>query len=381
MKSEEPSLVSRTRYYFHNMIVKGTQARIVAFTIVTLATCVILGIILSLVPGTEGSLLTSIWNTILCALDGGTIAGMEANTGQKAILFTVTLVGIILTSVLVGIITTGIDEWLDDISHEGSKVLERQEHLLVLGYTSLTPEILHSLAQSNEKGSQTVPIVVLEGEREIVEVSKEIQSRLWGLKKTKTIFRQGYPYSEADLDLCSIEHAHSILVTTQSDEEALKTVLVCSGMLQKLGRPTPIFVICENREEFGLVQVESDVPIYLINPVRMLANVVDVMQREHPSTPTVLAGESIEVPDEATHLIITANHDVEREESDNLVLRTLLGLHSLRQKRREEGNPLTITCMLYFDRNVDPIKRAGADETILVGRLLTERVGRLVKLA
>jgi hypothetical protein len=63
-------------------------------------------------------------------------------------------------------------------------VLERQEHLLVLGYTSLTPEILHSLAQSNKKGNHTEPIVVLEGEREIVEVSKEIQSRLWGLKKT-----------------------------------------------------------------------------------------------------------------------------------------------------------------------------------------------------
>jgi amino acid transporter len=108
MKEEQVSIVDRASYHFHNLLVRGTYARIIAFTIVTVAICLILGFILSLVPSPDGDLLTSLWNATLCALDGGTIAGMEANDGQKAVLFVITLFGIVFTSMLVGIITTGM---------------------------------------------------------------------------------------------------------------------------------------------------------------------------------------------------------------------------------------------------------------------------------
>ncbi|MBQ9003664.1 MAG: hypothetical protein IJ087_17610 [Eggerthellaceae bacterium] len=202
-------------------------------------------------------MLTSLWNAMLCALDGGTIAGVEASTGQKAVLFIITIFGIVFTSVLVGIITTGIEEGLDGIAHEGSKVLERRPHVLVLGCMPVTAEILRSLAQHNEQGRYVEPVVVLEEQRDIVEVGKELDFELEAFTKTKTIYRQGCPYSKDDLGLCSIENARAILVTESSDVEAVKTVLVCAALLKELGRDVPLFVVCEKEEAFDLLQEQA----------------------------------------------------------------------------------------------------------------------------
>lgn len=379
MKEEGISFYRQARYHLHNLLVRGTFARITAFTIVTVTLCLILGFVLSLVPSPDGDLLTSIWNATLCALDGGTIAGMEGNAGQKAVLFVITLFGIVFSSVLVGIITTGIEERLDDIAREGSKVLERWPHVLVLGCTSITTEILQSLAQDNERSRHVEPVVVLEETRDVMDVGKELDLRLKAFSKTRTICRQGCPYSKKDLSLCSIERARAILVTAPSDDEAIKTVLVCVTLLQELGRETPLFVACEREEAFVSLQREADEPIYLINPDRMLERAVEAMQNERPSTQAFVAGGKVEVADPTSRLLIAANDRVEREESDDLVIRSLLELHPLCERRRAEGNPLEITCVLYFEKNVEPAKRAGADEAVLVGRLLAGRISDLIE--
>ena len=378
---ERVSIFDRARYHFHNLLVKGTLARVIAFTIVTVSICLILGFILSLVPSTDGSLLSSIWNATLCALDGGTIAGMEANNGQKAVLFVITIFGIVFSSVLVGIVTTGIEERLEAIAHEGSKVLERRPHVLVLGCAPLTAEILRSLAQKNENGQHVEPIVVLEDNRDIVEVSEELDFKLGELSKTRTIYRQGCPYSEDDLALCSIENARAILVTAQSDDEAIKTVLVCTSLLQKLERKTPLFVVCENEDSFALLQKEDSERIYLISPDRMLEIAVETIQRDYPSTQIAIAGDKVEVSDQTRLLLIKNNDRVERKASDDLVIHSLLELHPLCEKRREKGNPLEIFCMLYYEKNVEPAKRAGVDMAVLVGRLLADEISELVEQA
>ena len=379
MKEERASILSRAGYHFHNLLVRGTAARIIAFSIVTVALCLILGFILSLVPSPDGDLLTSIWNTTLCALDGGTIAGMEANNGQKAVLFVVTLFGIVFTSTLVGIITTGIEEYLEDLAHAGSKVLERRPHVLVLGYTPMTAEILRSLAQNNERGQHVEPIVVLEEARDIIEVGKELDFKLGAFSKTKAIYRQGCPYSTDDLSLCSIENARAVLVSARSDDEAIKTVLVCAPLLQELGREVPLFVVCEEESAFAFAQKEFGDLVNLINPERMLSGAVEAMSGERPSTQTAVAGDAVEVSDQTSRLLIAANDRVDHEESDDLVIHTLLDLQPLCEKRRAEGNPLEIACMLYFEKNVEPAKRMGANEAVIVGRLLADKISGLFK--
>lgn len=379
MKKDNVSLFTIARYHFHNLLVKGTFARVIAFATVTVALCLILGFILSLVPGPDGSLLTSLWKTTLCALDGGTIAGMEANTGQKVVLFIITLFGIVFSSVLVGIITTGIEERLEDIAHEGSKVLESRPHVLVLGCASMTAEILRSLAQNYEHGRHVEPIVVLEEEHDIVEVRKELDFELEEFSKTKTIYRQGCPYSKHDLGLCSIEHSRAILVTAESDDEAVKTVLVCASLLKELKREVPLFVVCEQLDVFAPLQKELGELIYLISPDRMLASAVEMMQGGHPSTQISVAGQTVEVSDRTSRLLIAANDCVEREVSDDLVIRTLLELHPLCKRRRAKGNPLEIDCMLYYEKNVEPAKRAGVTEAVLVGHLLADKISSLIE--
>ena len=379
MNEERVSIVSRARYHFHNLLVKGTFARIIAFTIVTVVICLILGFILSLVPSDDGSLLTSIWNATLCALDGGTIAGMEANTGQKAVLFIITLFGIVFSSVLVGIVTTGIEERLEAYAHEGSKVLERRPHVLVLGCGSSVLEILRSIAQNNEHGRHVEPIVVLEEKHDIVEVSKVLDFELGAFSKTRTIYRQGCPYNKDDLSLCSIERARAILVTAHNDDEAIKTVLVCAALLRKLGRKTPLFVICDDEEAFALLHKEVGEGVHFISPDRMFAQTVEAMQSEHPSTQAFIAGNAVEVSDQTSRLLIAADTEVEREESDDLVIHSLLELRPLCEKRRAEGNPLEIVCMLSLEKNVEPAKRAGADEVVLVGNLLADKITSLIE--
>lgn len=381
MKEEKISIFRRAWYHFHNLLVRGTFARIVAFSIVSVMLCLILGFILSLVPSDDGDLLSSIWTATLCALDGGTIAGIEANFGQKVALFFITLFGIVFISVLVGIITTGIEEHLEHVAHEGSKVLERRPHVLVLGCTPITTEILRSLAQHNENGRHVEPIVVLEEKRDIVEVGKELDFELNAFRKTNAIYRQGCPYSQDDLSLCSIENAHAILVTAENDVEAVKTVLVCTASLKELGRKIPMFVVCEDKDVFTLLRGEDDEQIHLISPESVLNHALETMSDELPATQTYVAGDKIEVSDQTRHVLIAANDSVEREESDDSVIRALLELRSLCDRRRTEGNPLVIACMLYFDKNVEPAKRAGADQTVLVGHLLADKISGLIEQA
>ena len=379
MKKEKVSIFRHAWYHFHNLLVRGTFARIVAFSIVSVMLCLILGFILSLVPSDDGDLLSSIWTTTLCALDGGTIAGIEANFGQKVALFFTTIFGIVFISVLVGIITTGIEEHLEHVAHEGSKVLEHRPHVLVLGCTQVTAEVLRSLAQYYEDGRHVEPVVVLEEKRDIVEVGKELDFVLKSFHKTNTIYRQGCPYNQDDLALCSIERAHTILVTAISDDEAIKTVLVCSALLKELGRKVPMFVVCEDEDAFTLLQGEDDEQIHLISPDSVLRHTVETMQDKLSATQVYIAGDKIEVPNQTRRLLIAANDRVEREESDDFVIHSLLELRSLCDRRQAEGNPLEIACMLYFDKNVEPAKRAGADETVIVGHLLADKISELIE--
>ena len=378
---KDVSIIERARYHFHNALVKGTFARIGALTVVAVLLCFFLGFILWLIPGPEGDMLTSVWNATLCALDGGTIAGMEGNTGQKAVLFIVTIVGIVFSSVLVGIVTTGIEERLEDMAHAGNKVLERRPHVLVLGSAPVTVEVLRSLAERNEAGKDVEPVVVLEGDRDIVDVSKELDFELKEFTKTNAIYRQGCPYSEDDLRLCSIENARAVLVTLPSDQEAIKTVLVCTTLLKSLGHETPVFVICEDEGSFGLLQKEIGERIHLVTSDRTLANAVEEIRNEQPATQVAVAGDDVEVLEQTSRLLIAANDDVEPEVSDDLAIRTLLKLHSLCARRSAEGKPLEIVCMLHLEKNVDPAKVAGASETTLVGRLLADRISGLIEQA
>ena len=73
--------------------------------------------------------------------------------------------------------------------------------------------------------------------------------------------------------------------------------------------------------------------------------------------------------------------NLKHKESDDLVISALLELHPLCERRRAGGNPLEIACMLHFDKNVEPAERAGANETVLVGRLLADKIGGLIKRA
>jgi len=111
----------------------------------------------------------------------------------------------------------------------------------------------------------------------------------------------------------------------------------------------------------------------------MLTRVVEAMSDEHPSTQIVVAGDKAEVPDQTSRLLVAANDSVEHEESDDLAIHTLLELRPLCEKRCAEGNPLEIACMLYFEKNVDSAKHAGADETVLVGRLLADKISDLLE--
>src|SRR5687768_12357630 len=115
MPDREITWRDQLRYRFENTLSKGTIAIIGWLALISLSIVVLAAIVLALLgvgadPGDPGSRLGLVeggWQSLMRALDPGTMSGDEGWT-LRIMMLLVTLGGIFIVSMLIGTITSGL---------------------------------------------------------------------------------------------------------------------------------------------------------------------------------------------------------------------------------------------------------------------------------
>ena len=190
MKNGRPDLKARLGYRFDNVMSKGTAALVALLFLITAAVVVAAGILGSLVSG-DMPAGVSIWQSLMHALDAGTLAGDDtANVGHLLLMSLVTLCGIFVTSILIGIISTGFEQKLNALRKGSSKVIE-SGHTVIIGFNDSVYTLLSELIEAGANQKKNCVVIVGEQEKEAME--ELVRGHVKDLKTTRIIVRSGKP--------------------------------------------------------------------------------------------------------------------------------------------------------------------------------------------
>jgi voltage-gated potassium channel Kch len=170
--------------------------------------------------------INELFQTMLHALDAGTVAGDAGDWPFLVTMMAVTVAGLFIVSALIGIIAAGIDAKIADLQRGRSQVVENG-HTVILGWSDAVFPILSEISVANE--SERRAIVVILAERDKVEMEHEIREKIPDLRTTRVVCRSGSPIDIADVALSSPDQAKSIIVLssegTDPDSDVIKTLL------------------------------------------------------------------------------------------------------------------------------------------------------------
>lgn len=246
------------RYRFENTLSRGPIALIgwlalLSTLIVALATLLIWSLHLRTAPDEPGSQLGPLegaWQSMLHALDPGTLAG-DQGWLLRALMLLVTIGGIFIVSMLIGTITSGLESRLTELRKGRSRVIE-QNHTLILGWSSKVFSIIGELIIANENQKQ--PAIVILADRDKVEMEDDIRAKFPDTRNTRVICRSGNPLDLDDLAVAAPHTARSIIVLAPEienpDIHVIKSVLAVTNNPSR--RAQPYHIVAEIRDAHNL---------------------------------------------------------------------------------------------------------------------------------
>lgn len=231
--SGRPTPIQRLRYLFDNTMARGTPALVGWLALMTLAliaiftAAVLIGDLAPETPGEEKpGIVGQAYQSLLHALDPGTIAADSGRWPFLLVMLLVTLGGLFVVSALIGVIATGLDSRFEELRKGRSVVLE-EDHTLILGWSDTVFTVLSELEIANE--SRRRPSAVVLAEHDKVAMDDMIRAKV-GPKRTRVVTRSGSPIDLGDFALVRPEKARSIIVLSPEDDpdpdaQVIKTVL------------------------------------------------------------------------------------------------------------------------------------------------------------
>ena len=221
--------MDKMRYQFDNLMSKGTIVLVVMLFLITAIVVVITGFLGALInkDATAGN---SIWQSLMHAMDAGTLAGDSTSNIWFIILMSVvTICGIFVTSILIGIISTGFEQKLNDLKKGTSKVIE-SGHTVVIGFDESIYTILSELIEAGENQRKNCIIVLGEEEKEVME--EKIKGHIEDFKTTRIVCKSGTLTESFLLDRASLESCKSIIINQKDDFSVIKIILASVNYLK-----------------------------------------------------------------------------------------------------------------------------------------------------
>lgn len=247
------TLLDRWRYWFDNLMSRGTLGLIVGLALTTTVLLVLIALIAQITPeGRTYSYGELVWMGLMRTLDPGT---MGSDRGSNFFLFSMlafTVSGIFFVGALIGILTTGLEGQIEHLRKGRSRVIE-QNHTVILGWSAQIFSILSELAIANE--NQRHPVVAILAERDKVLMEDEIRERLGSYRHMKIVCRTGRPIDPDDLEIVNPYLAKAIIVLTPEnsktpDSHVIKSILALTSRAN--GRVSPYHIVAEIRDPANL---------------------------------------------------------------------------------------------------------------------------------
>lgn len=227
---KNPSWKDNLNYWFDNLMSKGSLSLIGLLAVITGIVIAIAGVIVALLPDAEGAgVLSSMWLSLMHAIDAGTIAGDSGGFLFMLVMSVVTLCGLFITSMLIGVIGSGLEDKMNSLRKGRSQVLE-QNHVIILGFNENALNILRELILANENHKKSVVVVMDSQDKS--EMEDTIAQRIQDTKTTRIICRTGSLDNLADVEICSPDTCRSIIVNAEDDFMSVKAILACATILE-----------------------------------------------------------------------------------------------------------------------------------------------------
>lgn len=220
--------IKTVRYRFDNLMSRGVIALIGWLGLISLALVGVAAIVISIIGiGQEGEdapgFIEAAWLSLMRTLDPGTMGG-DTGWGFRIVMLMVTLGGIFIVSTLIGLLSSGISSKVDDLRKGRSFVIEKG-HILILGWSEKIFPIISELIVANE--NQTLPKIVILGDKDKVEMEDELRVRIPDTKNMKIICRSGNPIDYNDLQIVNPNDAKAITILAPEDDSPDITVIKC----------------------------------------------------------------------------------------------------------------------------------------------------------
>ena len=147
-------LRKRLRSWFDGTMDRGTPALIGWLGLASLILICLVTVLIELIAPdaqAKGSWLKIAWESMLRAMDAGTIGGDDGSYAFLALMLGVTIGGIFIVSSLVGVLTTGMEKRITELRKGRSQVAERG-HAVILGWSDQVFVVLSELVKANQGG-------------------------------------------------------------------------------------------------------------------------------------------------------------------------------------------------------------------------------------
>lgn len=314
---KNPSLWQRIRYWFDNLMSKGTVSLLLILGVITTIVVVAGGLTAAALGGPDGKgeepTGSTIWFTLMHAINTGVLAKEEGTIPYLVVMTIVTLVGIFITSFLIGTISNGIKEKVTELQRGKSRVIERG-HVVIIGFDENTTSIIEEMvyAAGNKKGA----VAVILADHDKTDMEDTIRDRIADLGNLRVVCRTGRPDSPKDLKVCSLDTCKSVIVNLEDDFMTVKTVLACETLLDEYGNHDAyITAAVRDRDVLQPAKIAGGERAEILNFQKTMARLM-VQAGRHPGMSEILSellsfkGNEIyveDIPDAAGHTLPEIN--------------------------------------------------------------------------
>ena len=231
-------LKSVLRYRFDRLMAQGLIGLIGLLAFVTLIFVVVMAmlvVIFSAAPSNANNFGEVVWDSLMHALDPGTIVTAEGGAYRTIMLLT-TVGGLVVVAGLIGVVSGAFNAKVEQLRRGRSRVL-LENHTLILGWNSRIYSVVGELVKANLSERKSAIVILTEGDK--VELLDAIKERVGKTYKTKVLVRTGDPTLLSDLEIVNHSKAKSVIILANDDSANpdLSTLKVALALVNNPNRP------------------------------------------------------------------------------------------------------------------------------------------------